>query len=173
MMIKQDIALLEHRLTSNETQRSSSSDLIHRMIDDIDAILGNSSITVKGPSIASSPPNEINRLQVLKRDIIHQAINSSHGMTEMFNAIIQKEQNRFLLKNRFMESTSEWQQAVSNAIENRRLHMIDRSNFIIAHRLATSFKKNSILQNKQTISNNFEKDEYESHFISFSTTNAN
>ena len=48
----------------------------------------------------------------------------SSKLIDNFNIIIQSEENKFLVKNRYMESTLEWQKSVFNAIENRRWCMI-------------------------------------------------
>ena len=70
MMIEEDIALLERRLTST-TQSQLTSNLIGRMIDDINIILNNNSTKINEISpMNCSLPNEIKRLQTLKRDII-------------------------------------------------------------------------------------------------------
>lgn len=170
MMIEEDIALLEHHLTSNKTR--SSSNLIHLMIDDIDSTLKNSNEIIKTSPTTCSSSIEINRLQILKRDIIHQAIITSRRMAENLNTMIQIEQDKFSSTNRFMESTSEWQQMVFDTIETRRLNMIKRANCVIKHKLATSFDINNNLQNKQFIPHDFQKDECESYFINFSISNA-
>ena len=39
LIIEEDIVLLEHRLTSTTVQYQSASNLIHRMIDDMDMML--------------------------------------------------------------------------------------------------------------------------------------
>jgi hypothetical protein len=88
MLIEEDIALLEHRLTSTQSQSQSASNLVGRMIDDIDITLKNSNETVEISPTIGFFSNEIKRLQVLKRDIIHLAIITSRGMAENFNTII-------------------------------------------------------------------------------------
>jgi vacuolar-type H+-ATPase subunit H len=135
MLINQDIALLEHRLTS--TQSGSSSNLLDHMINDIDTNLNHLTAVVQTSTNDLSLENEINRLKHLKKDIIHQAIITNRKMAENLNTIIETEQKKFSLKNRFIESTSEWQQMVLNNIEKRQQHMISRTNFIIQHKLAT------------------------------------
>ena len=61
-------------------------------------------------------------------------------MKDGLSSILQNELNKFLVKNRYLQSTSQWQKTVSNAIENRQLHMIRRAKFVIAHKPTTSFK---------------------------------
>jgi hypothetical protein len=95
MMVEEDIALLEHRLTSTQSQ------------------------IVETSATTCSLSNEIKRLQVLKKDIIHQAIITSRGIAENLNTMIQIEKNKFSSKNRFIESTWEWQKMVFDAIEIR------------------------------------------------------
>ncbi len=107
MLINQDIALLEHRLTS--TQLGSSSNLLDHMINDIDTNLNNLKAVLQTSTNDLSLENEINRLKLRKKDIIHQAIITNRKMAENLNTIIETEQKKFSLKNRFIESTSEWQ----------------------------------------------------------------
>jgi len=89
------------------------------MIEDIDTILKNSNEIVETSATTCSLSNEIKRLQVLKKDIIHQDIITSRGIAENLNTMIQIEKNKFSSKNRFMESTWEWQKMVFDAIEIR------------------------------------------------------
>ncbi|CAF1421834.1 unnamed protein product [Adineta ricciae] len=60
-------------------------------------------------------------------DIIHRAIPTS-------------------CKNRFMESTLEWEKIVLDAIETRRLRMIERGYYIKQYRLAPQQKSDDNLQ---------------------------
>ena len=138
MMIEEDIALLEHRQTSTPPQQSASY-LVSHMIDDIDILLENSNEIMETSSIACSPTNEIERLQVLQQGILHQAVTASRRLAENLNEIVQFEQNKFSSKNGYMESTSEWQAIVFNAIETRRLHQTQRAKFLLQHKLATAF----------------------------------
>ena len=135
MLIEEDIALLERRLTATQSQWTFN--LVHQMIDHIDHSLRqlNSTDEISQDGYLNSP-NEVKRLQALKSDIVQQAILTIRGMKENLNATIQIEQNKFSLKNRYMESTTGWQTRVFDAIEMRRLHMIDRANFVIRYKLA-------------------------------------
>ncbi|CAF1294384.1 unnamed protein product [Adineta steineri] len=128
MIIQEDIALLEYRLTSTQVQ--SASNLIENMINDIDNRL-------KQFHQTAEQFNEIKKLQDLKHDIIHQAILTSRRMADDFNTIIEKEKTKFTLENRFIQSTAPWQRLVLDAISIRRQHMIKRANLIIKHKLAT------------------------------------
>ena len=138
LIIEEDIALLEQRLTSTTVQYQSASNLIHRMIDDMDMMLKGFNDTVATTSTACVLSTDMERLRTLKKDIIDQAILTSSNVRDNLNRIIQIEENKFSVQNRYMESTSEWQKSVFNAIENRRLHMIQRANFMIKHKLWTS-----------------------------------
>ena len=135
MSIEEDIALLECRHTT--TQSQSTFNLVHQMIEHIDHSLRqlNSTDEISQGGCLNST-NEVKRLRALKSDIIQQAILTSRGMKENLNATIQIEQNKFSLKNRYMESTTGWQTRVFDAIEMRRLHMIERANFVTRHKLA-------------------------------------
>ncbi|CAF4001072.1 unnamed protein product [Adineta steineri] len=133
MIIEEDIALLEYRLTS--TQLQSASNLIDNMINDINSRL-------KGSYQTAEQSNDIKKFQDLKHDIIHQAILTSRRMADDFNTIIEKEKKKFTLQNRFIQSTAQWQKLVFDTIDIRREYMIKRANFIIKHKLAT-FSKTS------------------------------
>jgi len=145
MLINQDIALLEHRLTS--IQLGSSSNLLDHMINDIHTNLNNMKAVVPTSTNDLSLKNEINRLKLLKKDIIHQAIITNRKMAENLNTIIEAEQKKFSVNNRFIQSTSEWQQIVLNTITKRRQHMISRTDFIIQHKLATLISCNTATDN--------------------------
>ena len=147
MIIEEDIALLEHRRTSTPSQQSASN-LVSHMIDDIDILLKNSNESMETSSIACSLTNEFERLQVLKQGIVHQAVNTSRRLAEDLNAVVQFEQNKFLSKNRYMESTSEWQEIVFDAIETRQVNQIKRAKFLLQHKLAPSFDTISDLPNE-------------------------
>lgn len=107
------------------------------MINDIDTNINNMKAVVQTSTNDLSLENEINRLEILKKDIIDQAIITNRKMTENLNTIIETEQKKFSLKNRYIGSASEWQQMVLNTIKKRRQYMISRTNFIIQHKLAT------------------------------------
>ena len=151
LIIEEDIALLEHRLTSTTVQYQSASNLIHRMIDDMDMVLKGFNDTVAITSTTCVLSADMERLRTLKKDIIDQAIATCSKMRDNLNLIIQIEENKFSVRNRYMESTSEWQKSVFNAIENRRLHMIHRANFMITHKLRTSPNTRNNIQ-KENIS---------------------
>ena len=148
LIIEEDIALLEHRLTSITAQYQSASNLIHRMIDDMDMMLKGFNETLAITSTACVLSTDMERLRALKKDIIDQAILTSSKMIDNLNLIIQSEENKFSVQNRYMESTSEWQKSVFNAIENRRLHMIQRANFMIKYKLRTSPNTRNNIQNE-------------------------
>ena len=50
---------------------------------------------------------DMERLRTLKKDVIDQAFVTSSKLIDNLNLIIQSEQNKFAVKNRYMESTSE------------------------------------------------------------------
>ena len=144
MMIAEDVALFDYRLVL--TQSQTASNLLGQMIDDIDTILSNPNETVEPSTNTPTLTNEITRLQTLKKDILTQAISTSHGMIENLNTMIQEELKKYSLQNRFLESTAEWQKLVLDAIHTRQLHMIKRSKFTIGHKLAILLHKNKDLQ---------------------------
>lgn len=153
---EEDMALLQHRLTS--TQSQASTHFLTRMIDDIDLAITKSNRAVQISTEHYSTSDEINRLQALKKDIIHQAMLTSRGMVDDLNVIIETEQNRFLRKNRFMESTSKWQKTVLDTIQRRRLHQIERAYFICKYKLATSFHSDTLQPNTSIVLHNIEMD---------------
>ena len=150
LIIEGDIALLEHRLTSTKVQYQSTPNLIHRMIDDLDMMLQSLNDTVAISSAACALSTDTERLRTLKKDIIDQAIAPCSKMRDNLNLIIQIEENKFSVQNRYMESTSESQESVFNATENRRLHMIQRANLMIKHKLWTSRNTRKNIQNENT-----------------------
>ena len=148
LIIEEDIALLEHRLTSTTVQHQSTPNLIRRMIDDMDMMLKSFNETLAITSTSCLLSTDMERLRTLKKDIIDQAIVSSSKMRDNLNLIIQTEENKFSVQNRYMESTSEWQKTIFNAIKNRRLHMIQRANFMIKRKLRTSPNTRNNIQNE-------------------------
>ena len=144
MVIAEDIAQLEHRLVSTQSQATSS--FVGRMLDNIDTILRNSNEIVEMSANIRYLTNEITRQQTLKKDIITQAIHTSRGMIDNLNTALQEELKKYSLKNRFLEKTAEWQKVVLDALHTRPLHMIERANFIIKHKVATLLHKNNDLQ---------------------------
>ncbi|CAF1380453.1 unnamed protein product [Adineta ricciae] len=137
LIAKQEIALLQYRLLSTSLISKSVSDLVHEMIDNIDTNIKTLDDTVETSSTTDCLSNEIEKLKSSKNDIIHHAILTLEKKIENLNKIIQNERNKFFKRNRFMESTSQWQQMVLDAIENRRMHMTERANYIKTYKLAT------------------------------------
>jgi len=87
------------------------------VIDDIDTNLNQLKETTQVSTIESIPTKEIERLELLKKDIIRQAISTSKRLIQDLCDSIQVERNKFSVENRYMESTSDWQSKVLNAIE--------------------------------------------------------
>lgn len=61
-------------------------------------------------------------------------------MTENSRRTVMNERANFFAKSDVDASTSEWQLAVIDAIEDHRLYMIERADYIIQHQVATDFK---------------------------------
>lgn len=80
-------------------------------------------------------------MQLLKSDIINQAIETSYRIVRDEEQIRKQEKQKFSLRNRFMESTQKWQQAVYDAIHSRELHMINRAHLMMSHKLNTKMAK--------------------------------
>ena len=140
IIIEEDIALLEHRLTSNNPQPSSN--LVYRMIDDIETMLEKSNEMADTFVMKHCSCSEMIRLESLKKDLINQAIITSRGLIENHNAMIQNEQHKYSTMNKYLESTAEWQKTVLDIIEVRRVHMIQHGNYILKYKLAKSFNMN-------------------------------
>jgi hypothetical protein len=127
------VAILERRLTARHLRPLSS--IFDLMIHNIDEILIQ-------PNDANEQftANELQRMKQLKDEVIHQSILSGLGMIESFRRIVVIEKEKYFVKSDVDASTSEWQLAVINAIESRRIHMIERAVFITQYKLATDFK---------------------------------
>ncbi|CAF1691221.1 unnamed protein product, partial [Adineta ricciae] len=127
LIAEEEIALLQYRSQSTSLPTKPISNLVHEMINNIDINLNHLHETLEMSSSKDSLSNEIEKLKSSKNNIIHHAILTLQTKIEDTNTIIQIERNKFFKRNRFTESTSQWQQMVLNAIENRRLHMIKRA----------------------------------------------
>ena len=103
LIIEEDIALLQHRLTSTTAQHQSRPKLIHPMTDDMDMMLKGLNDTVEITPTACLLSNDMERLRTLKKDIIDQAIATCSKMRDNLNLIIEIEENKFSVQNRYME----------------------------------------------------------------------
>jgi hypothetical protein len=103
--------------------------MFDRMIDDIDAT-------------EQTTPTEWEKMKQLKDEIIRRTIIAGRGMAQNHYNTVLLEQKKYFIKHNVDESTFEWQVAVINAIESRRLHMIERAAYITQFKLATYFKNN-------------------------------
>lgn len=139
MMIEEEIAMLRNRLTS--TQSIGSCNLLNCMIDDIDTNIKNLSEPVENSTTRTSSSDTTARMQLLKNDIVNQAIETCYRIVRDEEQVRNQEKQKFSLRNRFMESTQEWQQLVYDAIQSRELHMINRAHFIMSHKLNTQIAK--------------------------------
>ena len=121
------MACLERRLSARPLQPSST--LFDRMIDDIDAM-------------EQTSPTEWEQMKQLKKDIIHRCIVTGRGMVDHYHHGVLLAQEKYFVKRRVDESKAEWQLKMIQAIETRRLHMLERSTCVIQLKLATTFKNN-------------------------------
>ncbi|CAF1402353.1 unnamed protein product [Adineta ricciae] len=71
-------------------------------------------------------------LIALKKNVIQKEL-------EQIQTTIQKEQKKFFIRNKYMQTTSQYQKRVNAAIKNRRQHMIERANYMKQFRLSASF----------------------------------
>ncbi|CAF1461250.1 unnamed protein product [Adineta ricciae] len=133
LTIEEDLALLKYRQTSTALQSTSNS--VHEIINNIDQDIQKLNETISIFPTSHSLSNEIDKLIQLKNKIIHQAIVHNEKKLEHLSTIIQAEQYRFSVKNRFMEKNPQWHEQVFDAIETRRKHMIQRAKCIQNHNL--------------------------------------
>ena len=133
-MIDEEITLLEHRLHAKQ-QLSSTPTLLDLVINNIDATLNKQehSIEPNGSNNCSSP--EFAKMDQLKHDIIHQSISAARQMKANFvETALHEEEKSFRYENND-EYTSTKQVAIKTAIEIRRLHMIERAQYITRYKL--------------------------------------
>ena len=126
-MAEEEVKLLERRLIARQLRPLST--VFDLMIDEIDATEPTTS-------------TEWEKMKQLKSDIIRRCINTGRGVKEKFRQMVLLEKEKYFVKRDADESTSEWQLAVINSIEIRRLHMIQRASHITQFKLGTSFKNN-------------------------------
>lgn len=124
-MIEEEVALLERRLTAR--QLVSRPTLFDLMLDDIDAT-------------QQTTPMEWEGIKQLKNDILRRGIMADCGMAEKFRNAALAEKEKYFVKRNVDESITNWQMAVINTIERRRLHMIERAAYITQFKLSTDFK---------------------------------
>ena len=117
--------LLERCLTARQIKPRAT--LFDLTIDEIDATEPTTS-------------NEWEKMKQLKSDIIGRCINTGRGVEEKFRQMVLLEKEKYFVKRGVDDSTSEWQFAVIDSIESRRLHMIERASYITQFKLATNFK---------------------------------
>jgi hypothetical protein len=132
-VIQEEIAILENRLHSKQLPPASS--LIDHMLDDIDTRINKSDNSMEPNQSHSSSANEIGKINQLKTDIIYQTIISGRHMIESLEKIIFNEKQKKYLNNPDYDS-------IIKAIENRRLHMIQRANYIKQYKLFIYFSDN-------------------------------
>ncbi|CAF1542967.1 unnamed protein product [Adineta ricciae] len=137
LIIEEDVALLQHRLIS--TTSIPTSDLLHKIINNINTNIHKLNNPSTDTTTTCTSSNTIETLITLKKDIIQQAIFIHQKKHEQIQTIIHTEQKKFLVENRYMESTSEYQKRVNEAIEQRRQHMIERANYAKQFLLSASF----------------------------------
>ncbi len=80
------------------------------------------------------------KMEQLKNDIIRRCIATGRGVVETLRETMLLETGKYSVKRDVDEFVSEWQFAVINAIEIRRLHIIERASYITRFELATNFK---------------------------------
>ncbi|CAF1672078.1 unnamed protein product [Adineta ricciae] len=137
LIIEEDIALLQHRPIS--TTLKSTSHLLHKIINNIDKNIQKLNIPITDSTTTYASSNNNETLITLKKEIIQQAIFIHQKEHEQIQTTIQTEQNKFFVENTYMETTSEYQKRVNEAIEQRGQHMIERENYTKQFLLSSSF----------------------------------
>jgi hypothetical protein len=129
------VAILERRLTARQLRPSST--IFDLMIHNIDEI-----IIQTNDANEQFTANELQRMKQLKDDVIHQSILTGLTMVENYRRTVMIETKKYFVKSDVDASTKEWQLTVINAIESRRLHMIERAVYITQYKLGTDFNHN-------------------------------
>ena len=107
------------------------------MIDNIDEILMQTT-----DASGQTTGDELKRMKQLKNDVIHQNIIDGLTMIENFRRTVAIDKKKYFVKSDVDAPTSESQFAMINAIESRRLHMLERAVYMNQYKLATNFKNN-------------------------------
>ena len=140
-MIDEEIALLEHRLQTKQ-QLSSAPTLLDRMLNNIDATLNEQEQSLGANASNNCSSAALDKMDQLKHDIIQQSISAARQMKATFvTTVLQEGQNNCPYETD-TEFTSKKQVAIKNAIEIRRLHMIERAEYITQYKLIKYFKQN-------------------------------
>ena len=139
-MIDEQIAILEHRLRTKQ-QLSSTATLLDQMIINIDAILDKQEQSIQATGSNNYSSTEPAKMNQLKYDIINQSIIAARQMQANFVNTILHEQHKSFHYKKNNEFTSTKQLAIKNAIENRRLHMTERGQYITRYKLIKYFQK--------------------------------
>ena len=138
--MEEDIAILEHRLTSKQLPPATT--LLDQLINNIDAMIAESNDDFESTTSINSSSLQLKKMDQLKQDIIHHSIITGHQMIENFKKIILDEKQKCLFHKSQDESPSDMQRAIVNAIETRQLHMIKRAKYMTIQKLASLSQKN-------------------------------
>lgn len=125
-------AVLQYGLLSSE--ENSSSDSIHHVLNGINHTMN---ITQKSPfsntSINSIVSDEVDRLEADKQYIISKEIE------KIMKNFMHIQKREIYQQNVLKKSKKKHNKSVLNAIEARRLHMVERATFIISYKLHNKF----------------------------------
>ncbi|CAF0889508.1 unnamed protein product [Rotaria sordida] len=146
-MMNEQMAMLEHRLTSK--QLPSASTLLDHKLDNIDTVFLKSKALMEQNKTTNFSSHQFNKMNQLKHDIIHQSVITDHQMVQKFIEIVCDEKQKYSFNQKGDESPSQIQVIVTQAVENRRLHMIQHASYITQYKFATYFKNNSTYQKQQ------------------------
>jgi hypothetical protein len=129
-LIEEEIAILESRLNSKGILPTSS--LFDQMIDDIDTILNKYDTTLLSNGSNDVYCNEFHKLNQSKTDIIHRTIITGRQMIENLEKTIFNQREKHFYKHPDYPS-------IIIAIDNRRIHMSKRTNYMKQYKLKLYF----------------------------------
>ena len=102
------------------------------MLDNFDTIINESNSPLISNESTKFSYNEFQKLNQLNKNIIHQTIDNRRNMIDNFQRTIEAQKQRNYFRN-------PKDQSIINAIEDRRIHMIARANYMKQYKIALSF----------------------------------
>jgi hypothetical protein len=135
----EQVAILEHHLNSN--QLLPPSNLLDHIINNIKIMLltqAQDTIEQQNASITTSF-DCLEKLGQYKHDVIQQSVITGRKISDSLAKIVLDEKQKYCRSENDAKAQSEWWVAVINAMETRRLHMIERAEYMTKHKLASFF----------------------------------
>jgi hypothetical protein len=110
------------------------------MITNIDTTLEKQNHNIEANESNNFSSFEFAKMDQLKHNIIHQSIITTREITENFVKTVLHEEPKCFSNKKNNQFKPEKQIAINNAIEIRRLRMIQRAKYITQYKLAKYFK---------------------------------